>query len=70
MFEHVVIKLGILQNLHIYEYDFYENNNDLIKAFLEYKETQCEKNVTFYFKFYAESVSLNQREFLKKKYLK
>lgn len=56
MFGYTVIKLGILQNLNLYEYDFYENNNELIKAVLEYKDLNVKKNIKFYFNFYEESV--------------
>lgn len=56
MFGYIVFKLGILQNLNIYEYDFYENNNELIKAVLEYKDLNVKKNIKFYFNLYEESV--------------
>lgn len=47
MFGYIVFKLGILQNLNIYEYDFYENNNELIKAVLEYKDLNVKKTLNF-----------------------
>lgn len=47
MFEYIVIKLGIHQNLNIYEYDFYENDNDVIKALLEYKDLNVKRTLHF-----------------------